>query len=60
MHTVLILMHVRTHSLNDPLPLESHLRPKIALLLGLRLRLFFYSYGNLPRLDMDPIFVFTL
>jgi hypothetical protein len=35
-----ILMHVGTCSLNDPPPLESHLRLKIALLLGLSLRLF--------------------
>ena len=33
-------MHDRTCSLNDPLLLESHLRPKIALLLGLSLRMF--------------------
>ena len=52
-------MHVRTYSLNDPLPLESHLRPKIALLLGQSLRFYSY-YGNLPRLDMDPIYAFTL
>ena len=46
-------MHVRTCSLNDPPHLQSLLRPKIALLLGLSLRLFLF-------VRKPSIFAFTL